>query len=198
MPIRFTWPVGAGETTSRRASVRLTAALAVAVVAIGLVFAFNSSYYAHWYALFRVVHVSIAVFWVGGGLTITVLALAAERRRDPLELVTVARQAAFVGERLFAPAGLLVLLSGIAMMINTDWGWGRFWVDAGLVGYAATFVTGVGVLAPLTKRIAALVESQGPTAPETQEAIRRILLVARVDVTVLLLVVADMVTKPLS
>jgi hypothetical protein len=33
---------------------------------------------------------------------------------------------------------------------------------------------------------------------ETQAAIRRILLVARVDVTVLLLVVADMVTKPFS
>ena len=33
---------------------------------------------------------------------------------------------------------------------------------------------------------------------ETQATIQRILLVARIDVTVLLLVVADMVTKPFS
>jgi hypothetical protein len=35
-------------------------------------------------------------------------------------------------------------------------------------------------------------------APETQAAIRRILLIARFDVAVLLLVIADMVTKPFS
>ena len=38
----------------------------------------------------------------------------------------------------------------------------------------------------------------GPAAPETQAAIQRILLVARFDVAVLLLVVVDMVTKPFS
>jgi hypothetical protein len=90
---------------------------------------------------------------------------------------------------------------GIAMMINGEQGllqWGKFWVVAGLVGYALTFVTGVGVLAPLAKKIDVLLDEQGPAAPATQTAIRRILLVARVDVALLLLVVADMVTKPFS
>jgi hypothetical protein len=59
-------------------------------------------------------------------------------------------------------------------------------------------VTGIAVLAPVAKKVAELAESQGPEAPETQAAIRRILLVARVDIAVLLLVVADMVTKPFS
>ena len=117
---------------------------------------------------------------------------------DPNEIVTLARWAAFVGERLFAPAGGIVLLAGIAMMINTNWGWGKFWVVAGLVGYAATMVTGIAFLSPQAKRIAALSESKGSTAPETLDAIRKILLIARVDVAVLLLVVTDMVTKPFS
>ena len=60
----------------------------------------------------------MAVFWVGGGLLLTVLGLRAERSDDPAELATLARQAAFAGEKLFAPAGLLVLLMGIAMMIT--------------------------------------------------------------------------------
>ncbi|HKT44150.1 MAG TPA: DUF2269 family protein [Gaiellaceae bacterium] len=191
------------ETTSagtprRSSSAPLTAAIGAAVAILGIVFAFDSAWYTHWYALFRVVHVVVAVFWVGGGLLLTVLGLKAEMSDDPNEIVTLARWAAFVGEKLFAPAGGIVLLAGIAMMINTDWGWGKFWVVVGLIGYAATMVTGMAFLSPQAKRIAALSESKGTTAPETLAAIRKILLIARFDVAVLLLVVADMVTKPFS
>ena len=80
---------------------------------------------------------TFAVVWVGGGTLLTILgdpgaAGVAIRAR----IVTIAQQAAFAGEKIFAPAGLVVFLMGIAMMINTDWGWGTFWIDAGLVGYA--------------------------------------------------------------
>jgi uncharacterized membrane protein len=191
------------ETTSagtprRSSSAPLTASIGAAVLILAIVFAFDSAWYGHWYALFRVVHVVVAVFWVGGGLLLTVLGLKAEMSDDPNEVVTLARWAAFVGEKLFAPAGGVVLLAGIAMMINTDWGWGRFWVVVGLIGYAATMVTGMAFLSPQAKRIAELSESKGSTAPETLAAIRKILLIARFDVAVLLLVVADMVTKPFS
>jgi uncharacterized membrane protein len=87
---------------------------------------------------------------------------------------------------------------GVAMMVNTNWGWGKFWVIAGLVGYAVTFVTGVGVLSPMTKKIAALTEEKGPNHPETAAAITRVLQIVRIDVAMLLLVVVDMVTKPFS
>lgn len=87
---------------------------------------------------------------------------------------------------------------GVAMMLNTDWGWGKFWIVAGLVGYAITFVTGVAVLAPLAKQIKASAAENGPTDPATMALIARILLIARVDVAVLLLVIADMVSKPFS
>lgn len=191
------------ETTSagtprRGSSVPLTVSIGAAVAILGIVFAFDSAWYSHWYALFRVVHVTVAVFWVGGGLLLTVLGLKAERSDDPDEIVTLARWAAWVGERLFAPAGGIVLLAGIAMMIDTDWGWGKFWVVVGLLGYAATMVTGMAILSPQAKRVAELSESKGTTAPETLAAIRKILLIARFDVAVLLVVVADMVTKPFS
>jgi uncharacterized membrane protein len=190
------------ETTSatptRRPTSQITIALGAAVLVLGLVFALNSGWYSNWYAIFRVVHIVVAVFWVGGGLTLTILGLRAERLDDPVEMATLARQAAFVGEKLFAPAGVLVLLMGIGMVVNLDLGWGHFWIIAGLVGYAATFVTGVGVLSPLAKKVDTLLTEKGAEAPETQAAIQRILLVARVDVAVLLLVVADMTLKPFS
>lgn len=184
---------------ARRSSGLVTAAIGIAVAVVGIVFAFNATdAHTHWFALFKLIHVSVAVFWVGGGILLTALALRAERAGNPDDLATIARQAAFVGERLFAPAGLVVLAMGITMVINLHLSWGTFWVDAGLVGYASTFVTGIAVLSPLAKKVAALLDERGPAAPETQAAIQRILLVARVDVGVLLLVVADMLMKPFS
>lgn len=188
------------DTTSaappdRRSSL-LTLGLGLIVFAVGLWFAVDA--FGGWYPIFKWIHVTLAVFWVGGGVTLTILGLKAERSTDPLEISTLARQAAFVGERFFAPAGLIVFLAGIAMVLNGDLGWNHFWVIAGLIGYAATFATGLAVLTPLAKRVDAAVATYGPEHPESQAAIRRILLVARFDQAVLLLVVADMVTKPFS
>jgi uncharacterized membrane protein len=98
------------------------------------------------------IHVGVAIFWIGGGLLFTVLAMRAERVRDPEEITRIARQAAFAGEKLFAPAGLVVLAMGITMVINDHIGFGTTWVIIGLVGYALTFTTGIAVLAPLSKK----------------------------------------------
>ena len=91
-----------------------------------------------------------AVVWVGGGVSIMINGIRAQRTSDPRSIVTVAQQAAFLGEKIFAPAGLVVFLMGIAMMINTNWGWGHFWIVLGLIGYAATFA--VGIAHPLPAR----------------------------------------------
>ncbi len=177
----------------------LTAAIGIAVIAVAIVFLFETNLFtSRWYALFKLVHVVGAVAWVGGGLTLTILAARAERSSDPVEMATIARQAAFVGERVFAPIGLIVFLMGIAMVINLHWGWGTTWIVIGLAGYVLTFLTGLLVLGPQAKRVGQLIETKGAEAAETQAAIQRILLIARVDMGVLLLVVADMVLKPFT
>ena len=192
-------PVAAAPSASRT-SLWVTAGVALALFVVGLVFALKTTDApTHAFAIFKLIHVSVAVFWVGGGLLLTVLALRAERTKSPDELAHIARQAVFAGERLFAPAGLVVLAMGIAMVINSpEIGFGTTWVDIGLVGYALSFTTGIGVLAPRARQIVALLDEKGAAAPETQAAIQRILLIARVDVAVLLLVVADMLMKPFS
>jgi uncharacterized membrane protein len=177
----------------------VTAAVGLTVAIVTLIFLFESNLVpSNWYGLFKVVHVIGAVAWVGGGLILTILAMRAERSSDPRETATIARQAAFAGERVFAPVGLLVFLMGIAMVINLHLGFATSWIVIGLIGYAITFLTGLLVLGPLAKRIGQLIETKGPEAPETQAAIQRILLLARVDMGVLLLVVADMVLKPFT
>lgn len=181
------------------ASGRVTALIGLVVVAVGLLFLFETNMFtSRWYALFKAVHVIGAVIWVGGGLTITILAMRAERSRAPDEVAAIAKQAAFVGERVFAPVGLIVFLMGIAMVINLHWGWGTTWIVIGIAGYVITFLTGVLVLGPQSKRVGELIDTKGTEAAETQAAVQRILLIARVDIAVLLLVVADMVLKPFT
>jgi uncharacterized membrane protein len=195
-----TTPVTDVPQTGSGASRWVTIGVLAAVVAVGLVFVLTTSEdTTHWFAAFKWIHVSVAVFWVGGGLTLTALALWAETKEDPEEMATLARQAAFVGEKLFAPAGLIVLAMGITMVINSpEFNFSQTWVIIGLVGYALTFTTGIGFLAPRAKRISELLETKGAAAPETQAAIRQILLISRIDVGVLVLVVADMLLKPFS
>ncbi|HZU19648.1 MAG TPA: DUF2269 family protein [Gaiellaceae bacterium] len=189
-----------GAVADARRSNTLTYAILAGVVIVGLIFAFSSSTFLpnNWYSLFKAVHVLFAVIWVGGGVSIMIHAIRAQNARDPEGIVTVAKQAAFMGEKVFAPVGLVTFLMGIAMMINTDLGWGHFWIVAGLVGYATTFVVGVALLSPMAKKIDAAAAEKGPTHPETLALIDRIMLIARFDVAVLMLVVLDMVTKPFA
>ena len=184
----------ASATPAARTSLLPTALVGAAFLVVAAIFLSTSS----WYFTFKTVHVVFAVVWIGGGLLLTILALVAERKQDPVEMATIARQAAYVGERVFVPASLIVLVMGIAMMLNLDWGWGHFWIVFGLLGFASTFTIGIGFLSPLARRIVVSMEESGPHSPETQALITRILLIARVDTAILLLVIVDMVAKPFS
>jgi uncharacterized membrane protein len=192
------------ETTSAQAPASkgswVNPAILLALIGVGLLFAFQTTEEnTTWFSIFKLIHVCIAVFWVGGGLLLTGLAIRAQLSKDPHELATIARQATFVGEKLFAPSGGIVLLMGIAMVINSPTiGFGTTWVDIGLAGWAISFITGIAVLAPRSRKIVELFDTVGDAAPETQAAIREILLIARVDVAVLLVVVMDMLMKPFS
>lgn len=190
----------AGAEAAQSRSNYLTLLLLAIVVVVGAIFAFSSSIYLpnNWYALFKWIHVTFAVVWIGGGMLLTVLAIRAQRENVPSKVVVIAEQAAFAGEKIFAPAGMVVFLMGIAMMINTNWGWSHFWIVAGLIGYASTFITGVAVLSPLAKKINASAEQNGTEHATTLALIDRIMLIVRFDMAVLLLVVADMVTKPFA
>ena len=179
---------------AQRRSFLPTALIAAAFLVVAVVFCASSS----WYATFKAVHVGFAVIWIGGGFLLTILGVIAERQNDPAQLAAIAKQAALVGQKLFSPSAGIVLLAGIAMMINTNWGWEHFWITAGLVGFASTFVTGIAVLGPRSHRVDELIRTVGVEAAETQAAIKQLLLIARFDVAVLLLVIVDMVVKPFS
>jgi len=73
----------------------LTVALLGVVVVVAIVFAFSSSLFLpnNWYSLFKAIHVTFALVWVGGGVLLVILALRAERTNDADQLAGIARHA---------------------------------------------------------------------------------------------------------
>jgi uncharacterized membrane protein len=150
------------------------------------------------YDVYKMIHVFAAVVWVGGGTTLVILVILTERENDPLALAALGKKIDFIATRVFVPGSLIVLLFGILMMVNRDLDWGQFWVIAGLVGFAATFLTGIGFLTPQVKELNAIAAEKGPAHPEAQAQLKKVLVVARFDIALLLLIVADMTAKPFS
>jgi uncharacterized membrane protein len=153
-----------------------------------------------WYEWFKVGHVLAAVIWVGGGATLSILALLTVRENDPVRLAQLAKQAGWVGERIYTPISLILLALGFGLIENgqSPWSYDLAWVQIALAGWAVSTLVGIFYLGPTAKRLGKLIEERGPADPEAQHVLRRILLVARLDVLLLLFIVFDMTAKPWS
>ena len=149
-----------------------------------------------WYSIIKLLHVVAAILWLGGGFAMVVLATRADRASDHETLLHHIRSVTLLGARVFVPSSLATLLTGLAMA----WLWTGFsepWILIGIGGFTFTFIMGVAVLGPSATRVllTAADEGAGPTA--LRQA-RRLLQVAKIDLTAMFVVVAAMVLKPSS
>jgi uncharacterized membrane protein len=144
----------------------------------------------------KFIHVVAAVSWVGSGLFVQYRGSRLRRTGTPEQTANLARDVA-ESTPWFVGTSLLVLVAGVSLVLYapgldfTD-----TWILLGLLGYAATFVTGMFFIRPTAEKLAAAAVSEGPTSPTTQALIARIFAISRVDQVVLLLVILDMVFKP--
>ena len=149
------------------------------------------------YEALQVVHVIAAVVWVGGGVSMQILGIRAQRAGNADRLMFLGREIEFVGKRIFLPASIVVLLLGIAMVIKAEpIGFGDPWILLGLGGIIVSAVVGAAYLGPQTGKLAALVEQQGAESPDVRAQMNRVFLASRLDLLILIGVVVDMVVKP--
>jgi hypothetical protein len=59
----------------------------------------------------------------------------------------LAHEVEWIGLRVFLPASIVLLLSGIGLVLEGDWGFSTMWVLLGLAAYALSVVTGALVSA---------------------------------------------------
>jgi uncharacterized membrane protein len=152
------------------------------------------------YEFLLFVHIAATVVWVGAGLCSLVLAIGYDRDSDEPAIRRFLADQERLATRLFIPASLTVVIFGIALVIESDaWSFDQLWIVLGLVGFAATFVTGLFMIKPASERIGAAMEREGGRlTPELRTDIRKLIVMARLDYVTLFLVIADMVIKPIG
>src|SRR5579872_2561393 len=141
------------------------------------------------YTFLLFLHVTAVIVWLGTGTALALLALYAERRRDGELGVRLGPLAAWLGPRVFAPASLGTLVVGILLVLDGSWTFHPLWIRLGLTAFAVSFLLNVGVRFPLLRRL-----ERG--ALDALRGARLFGALARVELAVLFLTVADMIAKP--
>ena len=147
------------------------------------------------YELLLFVHVLAAALWVGG---VIMLKIQSDRvlRADPNRAAELAIETERVGTGVIMPASIVLLVAGIWMVFEGDWGFRPLWVKLGLAIYVISAVAGAVFLGPHYKRIGELRAERGPDDPEVGERLRRISALSWIDVGLLVAAVFVMTVKP--
>jgi uncharacterized membrane protein len=150
-----------------------------------------------WYEFLLFFHISMAAIWIGGGAMIQFFALRIMKATDPMRMAEFGRDVEWISTRVFIPASLLAFVSGVWMVIDSDfWGFGDDWIVIGLILYATTFLAGALFFGPEAGRLGKLAETEGPTSPVVQQRMQRLIALTRADLMLLFLIIFDMSTKP--
>ena len=148
------------------------------------------------YLLFKFLHVVSAILWVGVGVGLCFLGIAAAARSDKNEFMRIIGNVGFLAPRLFMPASIAAFVFGF-VAAWMGWGFSMLWVWIGIAGYAATFVTGNFFLRPRAERIGALIAKDG-VSDDAFALGHELLQISKFDYVMLFVVVADMVFKPVA
>jgi uncharacterized membrane protein len=148
------------------------------------------------YELLLLLHIIAAIVWVGAATTYFALELRTDLDGDVEREGSHTDDADWLAARLFIPASIGTLIFGVFAAIEGDWNFGSLWIIVGLTGFGVSFATGIGYFEPETKKLAAAIERDGATHPEVRRRMANLKTVGRIELAVLYVVVASMVTKP--
>lgn len=141
----------------------------------------------------KLVHVTAAAVWFGGGICLALFATIAECRGNVRRSLSIVTLVAAFDPVLFTPAAILTLMSGAVLFVTGPMPW-TAWSVLALPLVAMAFSLGAGVVKPTAERIAILHEDghDGIASDMT----RRLLRVARLESAIMLAVIALMVARP--
>ena len=120
-------PAGPARTAT---STMLAGVILIAVAVVFLWYAPDS------YNVYKALHVTAILIWVGGDLTLTTLGIVFERRRDGSALAELGKMGAWIGTRVYTPALFAAFAFGVALIQKGGLGWGAFWIDFAIAGWA--------------------------------------------------------------
>ena len=147
------------------------------------------------YELWLFLHLSAAIVWIGGATVAQIFGILAQRSGDPAQSAAFGRSMGFIGPKIFMPASIAVLITGVLLTEDGNWDWSEWFIVLGIIGWAAVSVVAFAYLTRAMGRVSARMATEGPS-PELGAEVKRLVLLARVLILVLFVVVFVMVVKP--
>jgi hypothetical protein len=147
-----------------------------------------------WYELLLTIHVLSIATWFGSGLAILVIGvrvLGSGSRGYSSFLVN----ASWWAGRAHPGAGVVLLLTGFAMVADADLSIGDTWIWLGILGLVAAMALGGAFIGRTADALVKKIETTGFTDAQLP-MVRQLNLYIRIELSILVLVIADMVAKP--
>ncbi len=147
------------------------------------------------YQLLVYVHIVSAVVWVGGAFFAQLLAIQVTRTGRPEELPVLGSRFEQLGNLVFVPAAVLILLSGAAMTAQR-WSFGDAWIALAIALWVLSAVAGAAYVAPRMRRAGAIFAAEGAESPAARGLVDRVFLVSRIELISFAVILALMAFKP--
>lgn len=148
-----------------------------------------------WYNLFKFVHISAVIVWMGGAIVLAVLNARLVRERDEAALGALGRQAEFLGRTLMGPSALLTLVAG-GILVGLGGGRMALWTVWGLVGVVGSIAIGAGFMQRAGRELAEVSAAGRRDDARLLKLRRRLALLGTTNIALLLSTVWAMVFKP--
>ena len=147
------------------------------------------------YQLLVYLHILSGVVWVGGAVYAQAIAIRVSRSDDPTELPKMAAHLAVLGNRVFLPAAVLIIVTGVAMTLQA-WSFGQLWIALAVALWVLSAALGGIYVGPRIARVGQLFDAEGPTSAAARSLLERLFLVSRLELVSFLVIIGLMVFKP--
>jgi uncharacterized membrane protein len=148
------------------------------------------------YEFLLFVHVLAAAAWVGAVLFVALVTELALRSNDRSTLVKLVDYDERLAPLLYIPAVLLVSAAGIGMVLDGPWSFGDGWILTGIALLVVTFILGVGLIVPASKKLAVAVEGAGVESEDAHARLQVLRTLTWIDLGLLVAAFFVMTTKP--
>ena len=141
-------------------------------------------------------HIAGAMVWVGGGLMLSVIGMRTKGTGDLHSIREFSKTLAFDGLRVFTPAVLVILASGVWMVLAGSGDFTELWILLALAGFAVAFVIGAVYLSRTAIELDRVANQPDASSATAADALQRWITGYWVVQAVLVFTVWDMVFKP--
>ncbi len=146
--------------------------------------------------LLLTLHIVAAAAWIGAALALQVIAGHMRAATPDPVIDRFAIDSEAVGKKIFAPSSIVLVITGVILVVRQDLDWTEAWLLIGIGAVVAAGAVGGAYLIPEGRRLAELARTPGHDSAEILRRARRRFRVARVDLLILILGLADMVFRP--